>query len=368
MTTPRKPPFRADHVGSLLRPAKLLDARARYAKAALTAAELRAVEDAAIREVVRMQEDVGLQSITDGEFRRGIYHADFLARIEGVSLASLEGSKQFTAGHAGTGFAITGKVRRAKGIETDNFAYLRGLTTRTAKLCIPSPPTAFFRAGRAGVDKTAYPDLEPYFADMAAVYREELAELARLGCTYVQFDDVNYARLCDPALRDGLKGRGMDPEAMLDMCIRMINDALVGRPAGMTVCVHICRGNYRSTWVAEGGYAPIAEKLFARTNVDGFFLEYDDARSGDFAPLRLVPKGQQIVLGLVTTKTGALESKDALKRRIDEAARLVPIENLCLSPQCGFATAAEGNLLSYDDEVRKLRLIVETAREVWGEA
>ncbi|MGE0746473.1 MAG: 5-methyltetrahydropteroyltriglutamate--homocysteine S-methyltransferase [Rhodospirillales bacterium] len=368
MATTRKPPFRADHVGSLLRPQSVLGARDRHAKGELSAAGLRAVEDAAIRDVVKMQEDVGLRSITDGEYRRGIYHADFLARIDGITIAALEGSKQFTAGHAGTGFAITGKVRRTQGIETENFKVLKALTTQTPKLCIPSPPTAFFRAGRDGVDKEAYPDLEAYFADMATVYREELAALAALGCTYIQFDDVNFARLCDPALREGLKKRGMDPEAMLDLCIRMINDALVGRPAGMTVCVHICRGNYRSTWVAEGGYAPIAEKAFALTNVDGFFLEYDDARSGDFAPLRHVAKGKQVVLGLVTTKTGVLESKDALKRRIDEAATLVPLENLCLSPQCGFATAAEGNLLTVDDEVKKLRLIVETAREVWGEA
>jgi 5-methyltetrahydropteroyltriglutamate--homocysteine methyltransferase len=366
------PPFRADHVGSFLRPKALLDARERRRKGEISAAQLREVEDGAIREVVRFQEDLGLQGITDGEYRRTYFHVDFLEQLDGVETS---GGLQVTFHSAAgdVGFAppvlkVTGKVRHAKPIQLADFEFLKSVTRRVPKVTIPSPTMLHFRGGRGGISTDAYPDLEGFFADVAAAYREELAQLGAAGCRYVQLDDTNLAYLCDPKLREGARSRGDDPNELPKRYARLINGAIKDRPAGMQVCIHLCRGNFKSAWVAEGGYEPVAESLFNDLAVDGYFLEYDDARSGDFSPLRFVPKGKIVVLGLVTTKTSELETKVELKRRIDEAAKHVPLDQLCLSPQCGFSSTVHGNEIMREVQAAKIRLVVDTAREVWGAA
>jgi methionine synthase II (cobalamin-independent) len=360
------PPFRADHVGSLLRPRVLLDLRVKVRAGEARRSELRALEDACIRDAVALQESVGLQGVTDGEFRRESFHGDFIERIDGV---------EFKLMHAAGGAAganpfvavVSNKMQRPPtGIEIDNFRYLRSCTSRTAKQTIPSPTMTHFRGGRDAIDRTAYPDMAEFFADLARVYREEVAGLAEAGCRYLQLDDTNLAYLCDERMRAAARERGEDLERLPHDYARLINESIRSRPDDMRVCVHLCRGNARSRWFAEGGYEPIAETLFNELAVDGFFLEYDDARSGDFAPLRFVPGGKRVVLGLVTTKHGGLEDRDAIRRRVDEAARYVPFDQLCLSPQCGFASAAEGNLLSEDDQKRKLALVAELAAEIWS--
>jgi len=368
------PPFRADHVGSLLRPPELLRARAEYQAGGLSAEELRRVEDDVIRDVVRMQEEIGLEGVTDGEFRRGSWHMDFLYQIGGVAKTDRMLRIQFRneAGpvEAALGaFRIGGKLRFDKTIFVEDFAYLKSvaLAGTVAKLTIPSPSMLHYRGGRAVIDQAAYPDIDTFWHDLAEVYKQEIAGLAALGCTYLQLDDTSLAYLNDPAQRAYVNSIGGDGEHQHLINIRLINQALADKPAGMTVCTHMCRGNFRSSWVAEGGYDHVAEALFGELAVDGFFLEYDDARSGGFEPLRLVPKGnKRVVLGLVTSKRAALESKDELKRRIDEAAKYVPLEQLCLSPQCGFSTTVDGNALTQAEQIAKLRLVVETAREVWG--
>jgi 5-methyltetrahydropteroyltriglutamate--homocysteine methyltransferase len=372
MTGVTGPPFRADHVGSLLRPARLLQARDEFAAGRLPAADLRAVEDDAIRDAVAMQESIGLQSATDGEFRRATWHMDFIYSLGGVGQAdermtvrfrNADGVIEFTP----AALRITGKVSLAEPIFADAFTFLRdSVTTAVPKLTIPSPSMVHYRGGRAAIDDSVYPDLDQFWDDLSAAYAAEVRALADLGCTYLQFDDTSLAYLNDPEQRAMIAGMGGDAEHQHERYIRQINAALADRPAGMAITTHMCRGNFRSSWVAEGGYDFVAEALFNDLQVDGFFLEYDDARSGGFEPLRFVPPGKRVVLGLVTTKRGALESKDELKRRIDEAARFVPLDQLCLSPQCGFASTVEGNALTYDEEVAKLRLIVETAAEVWG--
>ena len=366
------PPFRADHVGSLLRPRRLLQARDDHAAGRLSAEELRKVEDDAIRDVVRMQEDVGLQSATDGEFRRASWHMDFIYQLGGVTKAdenltvrfrNPQGSIEFTS----AALKVSDKVRLTHTIFGDAFGFLQGLvTTATPKLTVPSPNMVHYRGGPAAIDPDVYPDVEEFWSDLATAYAEEVARLGELGCTYLQFDDTSLAYLNDPAQRAMIAQRGDDAEHLHLRYIRQINAALARKPAGMHVTTHMCRGNFRSSWAAEGGYDFVAEALFGGLGVDGFFLEYDDARSGGFEPLRFVPEGKMVVLGLVTTKRGELESKDLLKRRIDEASRYVPLEQLCLSPQCGFSSTVEGNVLTYDEQVAKLRLIVETAQEVWG--
>jgi 5-methyltetrahydropteroyltriglutamate--homocysteine methyltransferase len=372
MTGVTGPPFRADHVGSLLRPARLLQARDEFAAGRLPAADLRAVEDDAIRDAVAMQESIGLQSATDGEFRRATWHMDFIYSLGGVGQAdermtvrfrNADGVIEFTP----AALRITGKVSLAEPIFADAFTFLRdSVTTAVPKLTIPSPSMVHYRGGRAAIDDSVYPDLDQFWDDLSAAYAAEVRDLADLGCTYLQFDDTSLAYLNDPEQRAMIAGMGGDAEHQHERYIRQINAALADRPGGMAITTHMCRGNFRSSWVAEGGYDFVAEALFNDLQVDGFFLEYDDARSGGFEPLRFVPPGKRVVLGLVTTKRGALESKDELKRRIDEAARFVPLDQLCLSPQCGFASTVEGNALTYDEEVAKLRLIVETAAEVWG--
>ena len=369
------PPFRADHVGSLLRPAELLKARADHQAGRLSGAELRAAEDKAIREGVKLQRDLGLKGVTDGEMRRGSWHMDFLYQIGGVIHGDQRLHIEFkneagTVEFSPTAHRVSGKLSLDKTIFGEDFSFLKSAIGdgATPKLTIPSPSMLHYRGGRAAIDQAAYPDMAPFWHDLAAVYAAQIAGLHALGCTYLQLDDTSLAYLNDPAQRAYVDSIGGDGEHQHLVNIRLINEALANRPAGMTVCTHMCRGNFRSSWMASGGYDHVAEALFGELKVDGFFLEYDDERSGGFAPLRFVPRGAtKIVLGLVTSKRAMLEGKDALKRRIDEAARYVPLEQLCLSPQCGFSSTVDGNVLTVDEEAAKLRLVVETAREVWGE-
>ena len=364
------PPFRADHVGSFLRPQALLEARDRRKKGEITPQALRAVEDDAIRDVVRFQEAAGLEGITDGEFRRTYFHIDFLEQLAGIETKGGI-SVQFHSAAGNVDFAppvmrVTGKVRHVKPIQVDDFKFLQSITKHTPKVTIPSPTMLHFRGGREAISREAYPDMEGLFADVATAYRAEVRSLADAGCRYLQLDDTNLAYLCDEKMREGARKRGDDPNELPRRYARLINAAIAERPADMAVCVHLCRGNFKSAWVAEGGYEPVAEVLFNELAVDGYFLEYDDARSGDFAPLRFVPKGKTVVLGLVTTKLGTLETKDALKHKIDEAARQIPLDQLCLSPQCGFSSTVHGNAIALEAQAAKMRLVVETARDVWG--
>jgi 5-methyltetrahydropteroyltriglutamate--homocysteine methyltransferase len=365
------PPFRADHVGSLLRPPELLKAREGFAGGRVSSGELRSAEDAAIREVVRMQEEVGLRSATDGEFRRASWHMDFIYQLEGVSKApgdlkvkfrNEEGEIEFTP----AAMKIDGRLGLSETIFGEDFEFLKSVTNATPKLTIPSPSMVHYRGGRAAIDEELYPDLELFWEDLTSAYAEEVRRLGDLGCTYLQFDDTSLAYLNDPKQREYIASLGGDAERQHETYIRNINRALADKPEDMTVTTHMCRGNFRSSWAAEGGYDFVAEALFGELAVDGFFLEYDDERSGGFEPLRFVPKNKTVVLGLVTTKRGDLEDGDLLKRRIEEASKHVDIEQLCLSPQCGFSSTVEGNALTREQQWDKLRLIVETAEEVWG--
>ena len=372
MSSRATPPFRADHVGSLLRPPELIRARAAFADGAIDADGLRDAEDTAIREVVALQEEIGLRSATDGEFRRTSWHMDFIYQLGGISRSdeqlqvafkNSEGSTFFTS----AALKIVDKVRLDHTIFADAFEFLKSVTTTAVpKLTIPSPSMVHYRGGAAAIDPSVYGDIEDFWADLSAAYAEEVRRLGQLGCTYLQLDDTSLAYLNDPMQRQMIAERGDDAEHQHLRYIKQLNAALEARPPGMVVTTHSCRGNFQSYWAAEGGYDFVAEALFNELNVDGFFLEYDDARSGDFKPLRFMPKGKVVVLGLVTTKRGVLEDKDDLKRRIDDASAYVPLEQICLSPQCGFSSTVEGNRLSFEDEVAKLRLIVETASEVWG--
>ena len=376
MTWRDRPPFRADHVGSLLRPAELLAAREQHSAGAITDDQLRDAEDRAIRRVVETQRDIGLQSATDGEFRRSSWHMDFIYQLGGigrtdgsikVEFRNEQGTLEFTP----AALHVDSPIRLERPIFGEAFTFLRDTVADVApnltpKLTIPSPSMVHYRGGRAAIDPAVYPDEEQFWADLSAAYAAQVAALAEMGCTYLQLDDTSLAYLNDPQQREMIAAQGADAEKQHLRYIRQINAALAGRPDTMAVTTHSCRGNFRSSWVAEGGYDFVAEALFNELDVDGFFLEFDDARSGGFEPLRFVPEGKMVVLGLVTTKRGVLESKDDLKRRIDEAARYVPLDQLCLSPQCGFSSTVEGNVLSFDDEVAKLRLIVETAHEVWA--
>jgi 5-methyltetrahydropteroyltriglutamate--homocysteine methyltransferase len=371
-TSRTSPPFRADHVGSLLRPPRLLAARDDLAAGAITAGQLRAVEDEEIARVVARQESLGLQSATDGEFRRASWHMDFIYQLGGISKAPGNLAVKFTSPSGTIEFTpaalhVGSRIRLEQTIFEPDFRYLQSVvTTATPKLTIPSPNMVHYRGGPAALDSAVYPDMEQFWSDLSAAYAEEVARLAALGCRYLQLDDTSLAYLNDPAQRAEIAERGEDAEHLHHRYIRQVNDAIAGRPAGMAVTTHMCRGNFRSSWAAAGGYDFVAEALFSELAVDGFFLEYDDERSGGFEPLRFVPPGKMVVLGLVTTKRGELESKDALKRRIDEAARFVPLEQLCLSGQCGFSSTVEGNALTQDEQAAKLALIVETASEVWG--
>ncbi len=372
MTLRTTPPFRADHVGSFLRPKYLLDARDQFFnQKSIDAAQLRAVEDKAIAEIVKFQQDVGLQSITDGEFRRTYFHIDFLEQLGGVktdipvTVKRPDGTEEL----APPVIRVIDKVRHARNIQLADFQYLKSQVKAglTPKVTIPSPTMLHFRGGRAGISKTAYPELEPsFYDDVAKAYGDELKSLADAGCTYVQMDDTNMAYLCDEKMREAARQRGDDPNELPHRYAGFINKVVAHKPKGMTLAMHLCRGNFKSTHAAAGNYEPVAEALLAEMNLDAYFLEYDDDRSGDFRPLRYLPKGKIAVLGLVTTKFGELESKDALKRRIDEAARYAPLEQLCLSPQCGFSSTVHGNNIAVEAQRAKLRLVIETAQEVWG--
>jgi 5-methyltetrahydropteroyltriglutamate--homocysteine methyltransferase len=372
MSKREKPPFRADHVGSLLRPPELLEARAEFARERISADELRAIEDDAIREVVRVQEEIGLQSATDGEFRRTSWHMDFIYQLDGIDPAdeqikvefhNEQGDVEFTT----AALSVHDRVGLSKTIFGDAFEALKSMTTTaTPKLTIPSPSMVHYRGGQAAISKDVYEDIDEFWRDLVAAYREEVKRLGDLGCTYLQFDDTSLAYLNDPKQREYIASIGGDAEHQHEHYIRHINEALADRPEGMSVTTHMCRGNFRSSWAAVGGYDFVAEALFNELQIDGFFLEYDDARSGGFEPLRFVPEGKMVVLGLVTTKRGELEGKDELKRRVEEASRYVPLDQLCLSPQCGFSSTVEGNLVTHEQQVAKLRLIVETAEEIWG--
>jgi 5-methyltetrahydropteroyltriglutamate--homocysteine methyltransferase len=373
MSQRTRPPFRADHVGSLLRPPALLDAREAHRAGRIDDAELRAAEDAAIRGVVAMQKDVGLRSATDGELRRASWHMDFIYQLDGVTKApgdlkvqfhNAEGDIEFTP----AAMQIDGKLGVSETIFGEDFAFLRdtvGDSGVTPKLTIPSPSMVHYRGGRASIDEALYPEMDAFWADLTAAYAEEVRRLGEAGCTYLQFDDTSLAYLNDPEQRKHVAAIGGDGEHQHEAYIKHINEALAGRPEGMSITTHMCRGNFRSSWVAEGGYDFVAEALFNDLDVDGFFMEWDDARSGGFEPLRFVPKGKVVVLGLVTTKRGELESADDLKRRIEEASKFVDLDQLCLSPQCGFSSTVEGNALTYEQEVAKLRRVVEVAHDVW---
>ena len=363
-----RPPFRAEHVGSLLRPAVVLDARASRERGLLDAAGLRAVEDAAIAAMIPKLEATGIRSISDGEFRRAWFHLDFLEQLDGIavtgSIASSSGS-QGTVGMTPPKLSVTGPLRHRRSIQVEDFRFVAAHTDLMAKVAIPSPTMAHFRGGRAGIDIEAYPDLDQFFEDLAQCYREEIADLYAAGCRYLQLDDTNLAYLCDPVMRQGAVDRGDDPDELPRTSAALINRALDGRPADLTVGIHLCRGNFKSTHFASGSYEAVAEVLFNEMNVDAYFLEYDDERSGGFEPLRFFPKDKQLVLGLVTSKTAVLERPEELKARVDEAALYVALDQLCLSPQCGFSSTVHGNLITEEDQWAKLRLVVQVAADIW---
>ncbi|MBN9461210.1 MAG: 5-methyltetrahydropteroyltriglutamate--homocysteine S-methyltransferase [Burkholderiales bacterium] len=371
MSARTTPPFRADHVGSFLRPKYLLEARERAAKGEITAGQLRAVEDKAITEIVRFQEDVGLRSITDGEFRRTYFHIDFLQQLGGVQtdLPVMVKKPDGTEELAPPVMRVVDKVRHVKDIQRADFEYLKSQVSPglTPKVTIPSPTMLHFRGGRAGISREHYPELEPdFYEDVARAYGDELKSLFDAGCRYVQMDDTNLAYLCDDKMREAARQRGDDPDELPHRYAKFINRVVARKPAGMTLAVHLCRGNFQSHWAAQGSYEPVAQALLSEMDVDAYFLEYDDQRSGDFKPLRFLPKGKTVVLGLVTTKFDKLESKDVLKRRIEEATQYAPLEQLCLSPQCGFSSTVHGNDIAVEAQRAKLALVIETAREVWG--
>ncbi|MGG5810636.1 5-methyltetrahydropteroyltriglutamate--homocysteine S-methyltransferase [Falsiroseomonas sp. CW058] len=364
-----KPPFRADHVGSLLRPMELREARAAQAAGTMTAEALRAVEDRCIRDAIAKQKEIGLKAVTDGEFRRAFWHFDFLAKLGGVEMYESDQGIQFKGGQTKAyGLKVKDRIRYVPHPFVPDYRFVHANAGgATPKITIPSPSVLHFRGGRRAVDTHTYPDMDGFFADLGQAYADAVADFAQAGCRYLQLDEVNIAYLCDPEQIAGLKARGEEVEGLLEKYATMINRAIDARPADMVVSMHLCRGNFRSMHIASGGYDPVAEVLFNRINVDAYFMEYDDERSGSFAPLRFLPKGKTVVLGLVTSKRGELESKDLLKRRIEEAARHAPLDQLAISPQCGFASTEEGNTLTVEEQWAKLSRCVEVAREVWGE-
>ena len=368
----KKLPFRADHVGSLLRTEEVKMNRLRWKKGEITAAELREIENIGIAETVKKLESIGMKSITDGEFRRDYFHLDFLKELAGVTVTGgIEANPNAKAAEDGftpPKLSVTGKLAHVKDIQVDDFNFLKSVTTQTPKVSIPSPTMVHFRGGRASIDINSYPDLDEFFHDLSKAYRQEIDHLYQNGLRYLQLDDTNLAYLCDPKMRAAAKERGEDPDELPRTYAALINSVIDDRPDDLTVGIHLCRGNYRSTWFAEGGYEPVAEILFNQINVDGYFLEYDDERSGDFAPLRFVPKEKKVVLGIVSSKVKELEKMDDLCKRIDEAAQYMPLENMCLSPQCGFSSTHHGNDMTHDDQWRKLELVVNTAIKVWGES
>ncbi|HEY8251798.1 MAG TPA: 5-methyltetrahydropteroyltriglutamate--homocysteine S-methyltransferase [Burkholderiales bacterium] len=365
-----KPPFRADHVGSLLRPPELKQAREDFKAGRISRQSLAETENKSIRKAVALQEAAGLQSVTDGEFRRAFWHVDFLTGFDGIVATQGQYALKFH-GEGGAEsetrsmMVVESRVRRTRPVMVEHFKFLKQATKKTAKLCIPAPTYLHMRGGRRVVNESAYPDVEEFWSDITQAYRQEIADLAKAGLEYLQIDDVSFACLCDEGIRAQVKRDGEDPAKLPAQYARIISGLIAERPESMRVTMHTCRGNHASMWMAEGGYDAVAEAVF-QTEVDGFFLEYDSARAGGFAPLRFVPRNKKVVLGLVSTKTPVLEKKDALKKRVEEAAKYVALENLCISPQCGFASSEVGNKLTEDDQKRKLELVAETAREIWG--
>ncbi len=371
MSSNQQFPFRADHVGSLLRPPQLARAREAHAHGQLQATSLHEIEDSVIVDAVRRQEDVGMPVVTDGEFRRAFWHLDFLTSFSGVRQTKPNLVAQFRT-HEGPihmeahGLEVTGKLERPTPIFVDHFRFLKDVAKVTPKITIPSPSILHFRGGRAAIDSVSYPALDRFYSDLAKVYQAEIHDLAEAGCEYLQIDDTNFAYLCDLGIREQVRSRhGLEPNALGQLYAKLINESIKNRPPTMKVMLHVCRGNFRSAWAAEGGYEPIAEVLFNAVEVDGYFLEFDDERSGDFSPLRYLPKGKIATLGLITSKAGALETSDAVKRRIEAATQFAPLDQLALSPQCGFASTCEGNAVSADDQWRKLKLVSEIASDVW---
>jgi len=378
------PPFRAEHVGSLLRPASLLQARTeaegdqyRQVSGPLKFEQLKQLEDAAIADVVKLQESVGLQVVTDGEFRRRSWFQDFLLSLSGTGIQWVDAEKTISAalpfqndttveklpGHI---VRVTGRIKRTKGIFTDAFAFLKKQTNRTPKISIPSPTMLHFWGGREAIDRAVYPDLEEFWNDAVAAWTAEIGELASLGCTYIQIDDVTFPLVCDPHAQDALKARGEDPQKLVETYASVLNRIVAGTPKGVTLGMHMCRGNNRGKWMGSGGYEYVSEVVLRNVDIPNYFMEYDSDRAGDFSPLRHVPKGKHVILGLISTKTPVLESRDVVKRRIGEAAKVLPLDQLCLSPQCGFASNFMGNPVTVEDEKKKLSLVVEIAKEVWG--
>jgi len=366
-----KPTLRADHVGSLLRPEPLKDARLQRERGQISGAALRAIEDASIRDVIRGQEATGLHAITDGDFRRSAFHLDFLTGIEGIAWGQRQFTTLFQGLHSDNSplvFEVTDKIRHVADITVEDFKFTKAATSRLAKVTLPAPSFVHARGGRDAIDRNAYPDLGEFYRDLAAAYHAEIAALAAAGCRYVQLDEVHFTFFCDPKLVAMFRSRGDDPHDLALAYAGLINDSIRGQPADMLVGVHLCRGNRRSAWVASGGYEPVAEILFNEIAADRFLLEFDDERSGGFEPLRFVPKGKSVVLGLVSTKRSAIETADLLKRRIDEAARYVPLAQIALSPQCGFASSVAGNIITEAAQWAKLELIARVAEDVWGTA
>ncbi len=363
-----KPPFRADHIGSLLRPQELIDARHKLRNGEMSESALREIEDRAIRDVIKFQEEIGLQAVTDGEFRRGAFFSHFVKSVAGMTVKITPFTFSNDAGDSVQAYGpyAAGKLKRSKGITTNEFKFVKALTDRTVKVTMPAPSYVNFLGGRERVDQTAYPDIAEYFADLAAVYREELAELHTLGCNFVQLDEVPLAMMEDPRVNDQIRALGEDPDRLIEVYIDAIAAAVRDKPRDMVIGMHLCRGNYRGRWLASGGYGRVAERLFNIPGIDVFFLEYDSPRAGDFSPLRLLPRGKWAVLGLISSKTAVLEDKNAILKRIDEATKSAPLDQLGISPQCGFATNLTGSPLTPADEKAKLRLVVDIAQEVWN--
>ncbi len=362
------PPFRADHVGSLLRSAKLAEARAKREKNEITAQQLEAVEDEEIRHLIRKQEEIGLQAITDGEYRRSWWHFDFLAKLDGVEQYAPDQGIQFQGVVTkARGLRVVGKVDFTDHPFIEHFKFLKAHTSKTPKMTIPAPSVLHFRVGRKNISTKVYPELDAYFDDLGKAYRKAVKAFYDAGCRYLQMDDTVWAYLCSKDELSKARERGEDADKLPEIYARVINYAIAEKPADMVITTHVCRGNFRSTWVSEGGYEPVAEILFGKVNYDGYFLEYDTDRAGGFEPLRFVPKGnKQVVLGLVTSKSGTLEKKEDIKRRINEATKFVALDQLCLSPQCGFASTEEGNILTEDAQWAKLKMIVELSKEIWS--
>jgi 5-methyltetrahydropteroyltriglutamate--homocysteine methyltransferase len=363
-----KPPFRADHIGSLLRPTELIEARHKLREGKIKEADLRPIEDRAIRDVVKLQEDIGLHAVTDGEFRRGAFFSHFVKTVDGMTVKPTPFMFSNDAGDTAQAYApyTSGRLKRAKGITTDEYKFVQNLTPSTAKVTLPAPPYVNFLGGRERVDQQAYPEMGEYFQDLARVYREELDELGRLGCRFVQLDEVPLAMMEDQRVNDKIRSLGEDPDQLIEAYMDAIADCVRDKPKDMVVGMHLCRGNYRGRWLATGGYGRVAERLFNIPGIDVFFLEYDSPRAGDFSPLKLLPKGKMVLLGMISSKAAGLEDKGMLLRRIDEAAKFTPMEQLGISPQCGFATNLTGSPLTLADQRAKLELVVDVAREAWG--